>query len=149
MKNLLFYSPESSIYPGNYVPVISKDQIWKEMKESHEGDFQIPPVNITEHADSYHIQVAIPGVQREHFLIQSIDNVLTICVLQKSSTEENVQGYHLHEFNYTCFSRHVVLPENVDTSYVYAEYNGGILSIHVSKSKLRSTGNSYSHIVVY
>ncbi len=72
MKSDILYSPDCSIYPGDYMPLLRAEEIEEELKLSHEGEALFPPVNITELADSFKVEVAIPGVRREDFLLHAI-----------------------------------------------------------------------------
>ena len=58
---------------------------------------------------------------------------------------ENVQ---LQEFNYECFDRHIILPDNADPEFMSAEYTAGILRLYVAKAK-QPAKNLHTRIVVY
>lgn len=148
MENDVLYSPDCSIYPGHYVPLLKPEEIDEELRLSHEGEMLFPPVNITEMADSFKIDVAIPGVKREDFLVHTNENVLFVRVLQKDFGPKEVQHFQLHEFNYQCFDRHVTLPDDADPEFSSAEYKGGILQVVMSKTK-RPAKNRHNRIVVY
>lgn len=148
MKNDILYSPECSIYPGDYMPLLKAEEIEEELKLSHEGEALFPPVNISELADSFKVEVAIPGVRREDFLLHARENVLFIRVLHKEYIVEGSERFQLHEFNYQCFDRPVVLPGNADVEFISAEYKAGILRLYIPKSD-QPAKNRYTRIVVY
>ena len=148
MKNDILYSPGCSIYPGDYMPSLRAEEIEEELKLSHEGEALFPPVNITELADSYKVEVAIPGVRREDFLLHAKENVLFVRVLHKEYVVEGSERFQLHEFNYQCFDRPIVLPDNADAEFISAEYKAGILRLHLPKSE-QPAKNPHTRIVVY
>ena len=148
MKSDILYSPDCSIYPGDYMPLLRAEEIEEELKLSHEGEALFPPVNITELADSFKVEVAIPGVRREDFLLHAKENVLFVRVLHKEYVVEGSERFQLHEFNYQCFDRQVVLPDNADAEFISAEYKAGILRLYIPKSD-QPAKNRHTRIVVY
>lgn len=147
MKSEVLYNTSYS-YPGDYVPLLKPEEIDEELKLTNEGDMLIPPVNITEQADSFKIDVAIPGVKREDFLVHTNENVLFVRVLHKDYGPKEVQHFQLHEFNYKCFDRHITLPDNADPEFSSAEYKGGILQLVMPKTN-QPVKNRHNRIVVY
>jgi HSP20 family protein len=135
-------------YPGNYVPLLREEQIDEELGHCQEGDMLFPPVNISELPGAYKLEVAIPGIRREEFLIHIDDNVLFVRVLHKNREEAGVQNFQLHEFNYVCFERKINLPANADPAFLSAEYKGGILQVIVPKAARPVDGPSIQ-VVVY
>lgn len=89
----------------------------------------------------------MPGVKREDILIDVEGNVLTVWVLHREFGPCPV-CFQLHEFNYECFERHIILPENADAEFISAEYKEGILQIYFPKTK-RLSKSINKRIVVY
>ena len=137
-----------STYPGGYVPLIKEEEMRRELKRSHEGKMLLPPVNIAELSDSFKVEVAIPGVKREDFLIHADGNVLSVFVLHKDCECPESDCFKLHEFNYECFDRPIVLPGNADTEFTCAEYKEGILHLYIPKTN-KPVKNLHTKIVVY
>ena len=148
MKNDVLYDAGCSIYPGAYMPLLKEEEVQEELKRPHEGETVLPPVNVKELADSFKVEVAIPGVKREDFLIHSDGNVLSVCVLHKECGLHEGERFQLHEFNYECFDRHIILPDNADAEFVSAEYKAGILRLYVPKAK-QPAKNQHTRIAVY
>ena len=148
MKNITLYDTDCSIYPGDYVPLLKAEEIEEELRHSHEGQALFPPVNITELADSFKVEVAIPGVRREDFLLHANENILFVRVLHKEYVLEGSERFQLHEFNYQCFDRPVVLPDNADAEFISAEYKAGILRLLIPKRN-QPAKNRHTRIVVY
>lgn len=148
MANIVLHRSDYSIYPGDYVPLIKEEQIREELKHPHKGKMLFPPANITELADSFKIEIAIPGVKREDILIRADENVLSVYVLHKECPMHDQESIQLHEFNYECFERHIILQDNADAEFVSAEYKEGILLLYVPKTK-QPAKNLHTSIVVY
>lgn len=148
METANFYTAGYSVYPGEYVPVLNEEVIQEELKHVHEGDSILPPVNVIELADSYRVEVAIPGTKREEFLILADNNILSISGMHSDSHVNERPSFRLHEFNYHCFDRHVVLPADADAALGRAEYKGGMLCVYVPKTK-QPGKHSTAKIVVY
>jgi HSP20 family protein len=147
MEDAIFYHSGYFTYPGNPVPMVNELDVQAALLEPHEGDTILPPVNVSELVELYKVEVAIPGVSREDFLIRGNDNVLLVCVLHKEPAS-TCESYQLHEFNYECVKRPIVLPSNAEVEFSVAEYKNGILRLFVPKSK-QSTKNRPATIVVY
>jgi HSP20 family protein len=147
MENTILPHSRYFAYPGRPVPLVNETDVLAELKKPHEGDTIQPPVNVAELPDSYKVEVAIPGVKREDFLIHANDNVLSVCVLHQEPGQPG-ERFQLHEFNYECVKRPIDLPSNADVEFSVAEYKSGILRIYVPKSNQPSQ-NLNSTIVVY
>jgi HSP20 family protein len=136
-----------SVYPGEYVPLFTGEEVKEELKKSREGIVVEPFVNVSEQENYCKIEVAIPGLQREDFLITIDRHILYISVLHKKPHPLKEEKFKLREFNYDCFSRYVILPENVETEFVTAEYKEGILTMYLLKTDHYSESSSIQVIV--
>jgi HSP20 family protein len=92
-------------------------------------------VNITETADDYLVEMAVPGLQKSDFQIDIEKQVLCISSSLEVSEEQEGENYSRREFGYGSFKRSFTLPETVDDSKIKANYKGGILSIHLPKKE--------------
>jgi len=129
-------SAEISTYPGEYKPLQSKfETLSEELSKPHEGASS-PADNICETSEYFKIELAAPGLKREDFFVSiSEHGYLSISALHKESGGIKKEKYRKHSFNYECFTREILLPENIDTDFTKAEYNAGILSIWFSKTE--------------
>ena len=148
MENNILYDTNCSIYPGSYVPLLKAEEVEKELKRLHKYENNLLPVNVTELADSFKVEVAIPGLKREDFFIRADENDLSVCVVHKKCGLTDRERFQLHEFNYECLDRHITLPQNADAEFISAEYKGGILCLYVPKAK-QPVKNQHTMIVVY
>lgn len=96
-----------------------------------------PFANVLETEDDFQIEVAAPGLKKEDFTIEWVNNALhiTVDIPKKLGQEYN---YSRKEFNYHSFCRSFLLPENVDDSSIDAIYLDGILKITIGKRKMKS-----------
>ena len=134
MENFILYDNGGLVYPGAYVPLVQEEEIQSALKRSKETEKILPPVNVTELTDAYKLEVAMPGVNREDFLINADENILSVCAVHKQSELHDGERVNVHEFDYAFFDRHIVLPENADLEFTCAEYREGILRVFVPKT---------------
>lgn len=132
------YSSKSSIhciYPGEYTPLPELEQLAAELKLHRKGTVVQPLVNVRDNADSFIVEVAIPGVKRENFLIAVKNQVLSIAMFAKNRVDYIPENFQQHEFNYDCFDRYVPLPDNVNPELASASYREGLLQIYIPKER--------------
>ena len=147
MKSALHKS-EYCIYPGNYVPVLNETELNEEIVKLKQDGMIVPSVNITESGDCYKVEIALPGVDRESFLVYAEKNVLSVYVVHRHQKVGDPEKFRLHEFNCNCFERHIELPIDADTEFVSADYKEGVLRIYVPKASAQSIVK-HTRIVVY
>lgn len=120
------------IYPGECIPLFKENNLSSYLAGNKQSIF---PVNIEELGSCYKIELSVPGAKRENFLINSCGNIISVSVIHDDCAPENMEGFQLHEFNYSgCFNRKIVLPDNADSVFVSAEYESGILRLYITKS---------------
>jgi HSP20 family protein len=97
----------------------------------------IPAINIQETSTAFEASLAAPGLQRDDFIIEVDNNVLTISSKKEEKHEEydKAKKYTRREFKYHAFSRSFTLPEAVDADKITASYQDGILAIHLPKKE--------------
>lgn len=90
-------------------------------------------INIKEDDNSYRLEVAAPGVNKNDFKLNVEDNVLHISASkQKEETKEN-ERYTRREFSCSSFSRSFTLPDTVDVDGITANYENGIMHVTLPK----------------
>ena len=124
------------IYPGEYTPLPELEQLAAELKLLSKGTAVQPLVNVRESAVSFIVEVAIPGVKRENFLIAVKNQVLSIGMFAKNSADCIAETFQQHEFNYDCFDRYIPLPDNVNPQFASASYREGLLQIYIPKERI-------------
>jgi HSP20 family protein len=141
------YPKELSTYPGTFVPSpLVLEELVAELQQPHEGESR-PLVNVVEESDAFIIDVAAPGLKSEDFNVGIQEDILTISVLHKEKEESN-KLFHQHEFNYWCFKRDIILPQNVDADFLSAFYENGILRVRIPKSNV-AIMNNVERVIIY
>ncbi|MEO0469181.1 MAG: Hsp20/alpha crystallin family protein [Bacteroidota bacterium] len=90
-----------------------------------------PKVNIIETDESFLIELAAPGLQKEDFHLRLEEKNLHIKV--EKETEGDQPVYNRREFNFNKFERRFGLPKTVNTEGISANYVNGILSVVLPK----------------
>ncbi|UAY50773.1 Hsp20/alpha crystallin family protein [Ferruginibacter albus] len=147
MTTITSLQPENTYtYPGTFnPPKFDWEELMKELGKPREGKIN-PSVNIIEHIDYYKVELAVPGLTKDDFVVNVQDNQLSIVVMKPKET--NAINYHVHGFNFECFSHLIDLPGNIETDFISAEYEAGILSICFPKVDAPVVNTSH-RIVIY
>ena len=99
---------------------------------SSDGWDIFPKTNVIENDTDYILQLAVPGMNKDHFNISVEKNVMTLSAGIEENSNEEV-NYLRREFDYSTFNKNFTLPEDVDTEKISANYENGILSITMGK----------------
>jgi HSP20 family protein len=92
-----------------------------------------PAVDIHEDAEAITLTAEVPGMNADEIKLEVENDVLTLSGERRLEREEDKEGYHRIERSYGSFTRSFSLPDNVDTEYVLAEKNDGVLTIKLMK----------------
>ena len=95
----------------------------------------MPSVNITENTDSFLLDIAAPGLEKDDFNINLEENTLTISAERSSEEKTKDEEVVRREFNYTSFQRSFRLPTTVDADKINASYNKGVLRLTIPKKE--------------
>lgn len=96
----------------------------------------VPRVNIIESNDSFNVELAAPGMKKEHFQISLENDMLTISSdLSNQELQSADQAYIRREFNFLSFKRSFHLPNTVEVDKIEASYINGILSLYIPKKE--------------
>ncbi len=94
-----------------------------------------PSLDLNESEKEITVRAEIPGVDPQDFDISVSGNVLTISGEKKSESEERGDNVYRAERRFGSFRRSIALPEVVDLEKISADYNKGVLTIHLAKSE--------------
>jgi HSP20 family protein len=94
-----------------------------------------PLVDIIEDEKEYRIKAELPEVKKEDVKVAVQDDVLTISGERTFEKEEKGKKYHRVERAYGSFARNFTLPEDADAGKVTAEFQHGVLNVHIPKSE--------------
>jgi HSP20 family protein len=99
----------------------------------------VPRVDIVETNGAYEIHVAAPGMKKEDFKVEVSEGRLVISGERKFHKEEgDKKTYHRVETQYGSFLRSFVLPEDIRTEGIGAEYTDGILKVTLPKDEKKA-----------
>lgn len=121
----------------NAFPVLFDDAFFKDFFDvAPRVAKNVPAVNVKENEQSFQVELAAPGLQKEDFNISVENNVLTIS--SETKKEENTTGengkYTRKEFSYSSFSRSFTLDEqHIDVDNISANYDAGVLQLSIPK----------------
>jgi len=93
-----------------------------------------PALNILENENSFGIELAAPGFEKQDFEIAIENNQLIISAEKSEEKKEENITYTLREFVATSFKRKFNLPENqVNEDAIEANYENGVLKVLLPK----------------
>lgn len=92
-----------------------------------------PAVNIIDGDSFYRIDLAIPGFSKEDLDIRIEENVLVCSSENKKEIGKQAERFSKKEFSIKAFTRKFNLPDNIDTELIKAQFENGIMSIHLPK----------------
>jgi HSP20 family protein len=94
-----------------------------------------PAANITETAEAYHIDMNVPGRNKEEFTMQAGNGLLTIRYEKKEEKVEKEVKTIRREFAFQSFKRSFSLDDKIDTAGIQAKYENGVLHIVLPKKE--------------
>jgi HSP20 family molecular chaperone IbpA len=138
----------SSIYPGAFAPRQNEEEIRLEFSHVKERNIVHPPVSLVESGQFFQIEIPIPGLSSEEFLIEAENNVLSVYAVHKGDVTYETESFLLQILKSNCFEQHIFLPDNADVEFIQAVYSAGVLKMYISKTN-HSVKNNYTLIAVY
>ena len=101
------------------------------------GLLRAPEADVVETENQIRGTLEMPGMRSEDISLDLENNVLTISGQKR---EERTEGdekhtWHLAERRYGQFSRSFVLPRDVDSESIQANFENGVLTVSIPKSE--------------
>jgi HSP20 family protein len=93
----------------------------------------VPAVDIYEDQHGIQLKLEVPGIDDKDLDISVENNVLTVSGERKFEKEQKEENFHRIEPRYGSFTRSFTLPNTVDTETITADYNNGVLNLHLAK----------------
>jgi HSP20 family protein len=109
------------------------DRLLQDTLRSMNGAGWAPACNVYENEQGFHVEVALPGLDRRDIEIVFEDGVLIVKGERKGENPENARRYFAQEIGWGTFSRSFRLPTYVDPEKVSASYKDGILTFTMPK----------------
>jgi len=95
-----------------------------------------PAINVIENEKDYRVELAAPGLKKEHFNI-NVDGDGNLHIKMERKDEEKSDKEHGHylrrEFNYTKYEQTLILPDDVEKEKISAKAADGVLTIVLPK----------------
>lgn len=120
--------------PGNFSNMLDEMMENATQRQNNKRCGCGPATNIMEKDDSFKIEMAVPGFQKEDITINFEDETLTISS-EKEDKEKQEAEFTRKEFGYGAFKRSFMVPKTIEAENIEAEYTNGILSIALPKKK--------------
>ena len=93
-----------------------------------------PAVDVQETDGEYLIKADLPEVKKEDVRVELQDGMLCVQGERRQEKEEKGTKFHRVERAYGRFERRLALPSEVDPQKVAAEFEDGVLKVHLPKS---------------
>jgi HSP20 family protein len=92
-----------------------------------------PAVNIVETPDAYHLELNVPGRNKEDFNISVDKGLLSISYEKKEEEKKDDVKVVRREFSYQSFKRSFTIDEKINTEAIQAKYENGLLKLLLPK----------------
>src|SRR5579872_5127977 len=87
-----------------------------------EESLGFPPVNIHETADAYHLELSVPGRNKDDFKLSLENGQLTISFEKKEEAKTEDYKTIRREFSFRSFKRSFNLDDRIQTEAIEAKY---------------------------
>ena len=111
------------------------DELFNNVPANWNKALNVPPVNIHENEEGYHLELQAPGLQKEDFKINVEKGLLTVSYQKPDKSEQSNYKTHRREFSVSSFKRSFSLDEKVNADDIKAKYDAGVLQIFLPKKE--------------
>jgi HSP20 family protein len=102
-------------------------------REEAIGTNFVPPVDVYEDEHGITLKMEVPGIEEKDLDVRVENHTLTVHGERRFEKEEKEENFQRIERRYGTFTRSFTLPNTVETENVQADYDRGILKIHLTK----------------
>jgi HSP20 family protein len=99
------------------------------------GQGFVPALDLSETAEGYLVEAAVPGLKPENLEITVENNVLTIKGETRQEVDDKQRSFHRIERRFGSFQRTVGLPTTVKADAIKAELTNGVLRLEIPKAE--------------
>jgi HSP20 family protein len=133
MSNLIQYKPSRDMMTLRE----AMDQLFDEAFTRPFGmmQFSMPAIDLYQTNDNVVVKAALPGMTAEDVEISVAGDTLTLKGEIRQKDEKEDAAYLIREQRYGRFERSLMLPTEVQSDKAKAEFENGILTITLPKSK--------------
>ncbi len=104
---------------------------------ARDGSSFTPAVDIKENDNEIRLEVELPGLKPEDVDITAENGMLTIRGEKQAERKEGDENrYQIVERVYGTFMRTFQLPQGVDADEIKADFDNGVLTLHIPKAAL-------------
>lgn len=97
------------------------------------GDW-VPAVNVEETQEELVLTAELPGLERKDVEIELENNILSIRGERAEQRSSEERRFHLWERHFGSFQRSFTLPRTVSAEGITAEFEHGLLRVHMPKA---------------
>jgi HSP20 family protein len=110
-----------------------RPMMWRRLPE--EEYIWSPSIEMYEKENTYIVRMELPGVRPEDVEISMSGDTLMVKGERKPPEDIKDEEYQLCEVCYGSFTRTIALPESVNADKIEANFENGILDIHLPKAE--------------
>ena len=96
----------------------------------------VPALDLSETAEGYLVEAALPGVKPEDVEVTVENNVLTIKGESRQEVDEKKRNFHRIERRFGAFQRTIGLPTTVKADAIQASLTNGVLRLEIPKAEV-------------
>jgi len=113
------------------------DELFNQLPATWNKEFNlnVPPVNIHETTEGFHVEVSAPGLNKEDFKVNLDKGLLTISYEKKAEAENKDYKTLRREFTSTSFKRSFTVDDKVNADGIQAKYENGVLKLLLPKKE--------------
>jgi HSP20 family protein len=95
----------------------------------------LPAADVYETDGEYVFELEVPGFDQQQLTVEVVDHSLTVKGKRTEEKEEQGKSFRLRERLAKQFERRFELPPEADSGKVDADFEAGVLTVHVPKVK--------------
>jgi HSP20 family protein len=93
----------------------------------------VPALDVWETENDIVYALDLPGIPEDNISVELDEGALTISAERDRTQEESDERFYRFERRFGTFSRTFGVPQGVSESDITADYNNGVLEVHVKK----------------
>ena len=99
------------------------------------GQNFVPALDLSENAEGYLVEAALPGLKPEDVEVTVENNVLTIKGETRKAVDDKQRNFHRVERRFGAFQRTISLPSTVKADQIQASLTNGVLRLEIPKAE--------------
>ena len=99
------------------------------------GQKFVPALDLSENAEGYLVEAALPGLKPEDVEVTVENNVLTIKGETRQEVDDKQRNFHRVERRFGSFQRTIGLPTAVKADAIQASLTNGVLRLEIPKAE--------------